>query len=185
MNLFIGGYSRGAAIGGIIASKLLENCSYFNENNLCAVLFACPNYSKSDIVHDNVFIINNPADIVATVPLTKWGFRCEGVVVNLLLNKKIVNLINNPNLLEKEEFSALLLAIFHLCDELELREDFTKISKADFNHLKIDMDRVYSILVYEWVRYLRHLYKFHPYMLSIAIRINPFDKDASIYVDDE
>ena len=40
---------------------------------------------------------------------------------NLLINKRefIVGLLNNPNLLEKEEFSKLLTAILHLDEELE------------------------------------------------------------------
>lgn len=104
-----------------------------------------------------------------------------------LISKRefLISLINNSNLLEKEEFSELILATFHLCEELELREDITQVSKADFIHLVGDMNRVYNCLIYEWVRYLKHLKKHHPYMISLSIRTNPFDKESSIYVIDE
>lgn len=96
----------------------------------------------------------------------------------------LMGLINNSNLLEKEEFSALLLSVFHLCEELDYRNDVDKLSDADFKHLVGDMDRVYASLVYEWLRYLKHLKKFYPYMISIAIRTNPFDNEASVYFKD-
>lgn len=104
-----------------------------------------------------------------------------------LINEKdfLISLINNPNILEKEEFSDLILATFHLCEELEFREDLSQVNKPDFIHLTEDMNRVYNCLIYEWVRYLKHLKKNHPYMISLAIRTNPFDKESSIYVSDD
>ena len=103
---------------------------------------------------------------------------------DLLVNKRdfIVGLINNPNLLEKEEFSGLLNAILHLDEELEHRPDLSKVSDIDFNHLNGDMQRVYNKLVYEWVYYLKYLHKNYPYMIALIIRTNPFDKDADVYV---
>ncbi len=94
----------------------------------------------------------------------------------------IINLINNPNLLEKDEFSRLLLALLHLDEELSRRGELTNISDADFSHLIGDISRVYSHLIYEWVYYLRYLNKFYPYMISLAIRTNPFDCDADIHI---
>ena len=105
-------------------------------------------------------------------------------LTDLLVNKRefIINLINNPNLLEKEEFSGLANAILHLDEELEHRKDFALVNDADFAHLNGDMQRVYSKLVYEWVYYLKYLYKHYPYMIALIIRTNPFDEDASVYV---
>lgn len=94
----------------------------------------------------------------------------------------IINLIDNPNLLEKDEFSGLLLALLHLDEELSRREDLSNICDSDFNHLIGDIGRVYNHLVYEWVYYLRYLNKFYPYMISLAIRTNPFDCKADIHV---
>ena len=94
----------------------------------------------------------------------------------------IINLINNPNLLEKEEFTGLINAILHLDEELEHRKDLSLVTDADFGHLNGDMQRVYNKLVYEWVYYLKYLYKNYPYMIALIIRTNPFDEDAEVYV---
>lgn len=93
-----------------------------------------------------------------------------------------ISLINNSNLLEKDEFSNLLLSILHLDEELTRRGNFENISDIDFNHLKGDISRVYSNLVYEWVYYLRYLNRFYPYMISLAIRTNPFDCDVDVHI---
>lgn len=103
---------------------------------------------------------------------------------NLLIEKRefIVGLINNPNLLEKEEFSGLLIAILHLDEELEHRQDLSQVSDIDFNHLNGDMERIYNKLVHEWIYYLRYLNKHYPYMIALIIRTNPFDANADVYV---
>lgn len=105
--------------------------------------------------------------------------------LNELLTSKrefIINLINNPNLLEKEEFTGLINAILHLDEELEHRKDLSLVTDADFAHLNGDMHRVYNKLIHEWVYYLRYLNKHYPYMIALIIRTNPFDEDAEVYV---
>lgn len=94
----------------------------------------------------------------------------------------LIRLLENPNLLEKDSFSNLLLAIFHLGDELERRKTLENIPESDYKHLLGDIDRVYSNLIYEWVNYLHYLKDHYPYMFSIVIRTNPFDKNSDIYV---
>ena len=105
--------------------------------------------------------------------------------LRILLSSKrefIINLINNPNLLEKEEFTELINAILHLDEELEHRKDLNLVTDADFGHLNGDMQRVYNKLVHEWVYYLKYLYKNYPYMIALVVRTNPFDEDADVYV---
>ena len=94
----------------------------------------------------------------------------------------IVSLINNPNLLEKEEFTELINSILHLDEELEHRKDLNLVTDADFAHLNGDMKRVYDKLVYEWVYYLKYLHKHYPYMIALVVRTNPFDETAEVYV---
>lgn len=103
---------------------------------------------------------------------------------DLLINKRefIIGLLNNPNLLEKEEFSGLLTAILHLDEELEHRPDLSKVSDIDFNHLNGDMERIYNKLIHEWIYYLRYLNKHYPYMIALIVRTNPFDENADAYV---
>ena len=104
----------------------------------------------------------------------------------LLVSKRefIVSLINNQNLLEKEEFSSLLNAILHLDEELEHRKDLSLVTDADFAHLNGDMQRVYNIIIHEWVYYLKYLHKHYPYMIALIIRTNPFDDTACVYVSE-
>ena len=123
-------------------------------------------------------------DFQADIPVEKREEFLENLRT-LLESKRefIINLINNPNLLEKEEFTELTNAILHLDEELVHRSDLALVSDADFGHLNGDMQRVYNKLVYEWVYYLKYLYKNYPYMIALIIRTNPFDEDASVYVN--
>ena len=45
-----------------------------------------------------------------------------------------------------------------------------------------DINRVYAILVREWIHYLRHLKERYPYLFSFAVRTNPFNQTASVIV---
>ena len=88
-------------------------------------------------------------------------------------------LLENPNLLEHESFTELLLAVFHLLEELVCREDLSRLPLSDVTHIAGDAKRVYGLLVLEWLDYLKHLKDNYPYLFSLAIRLNPFDKNAS------
>ena len=94
----------------------------------------------------------------------------------------LVGLIENPNILEKDSFSNLILAIFHLEDELKYRIQPEEVDIADFRHIVGDIDRVYSKLTLEWLKYLEFLNKHYPYMSSIALRTNPFNPNKDIHV---
>jgi len=91
----------------------------------------------------------------------------------------MLRLLENPNLLEHDSFSDMLLAVFHLTEELAQRSDLTRLSPADRKHLTEDILRVYSRLTGEWLAYMEHLRKNYPYLFSLAMRTNPFDPQAS------
>jgi len=98
-----------------------------------------------------------------------------------LLGKRdlLLRLLENPILLEHESFTDLLWAIHHLTEELIHRKDFASLPESDLNHLRGDIKRVYTALVTAWLSYMKHLKESYPYLFSLAIRINPFDKNAS------
>lgn len=100
---------------------------------------------------------------------------------SLLIEKRdfLLRLLENPNLLEHESFTDLLWAAFHLTDELVNRVDLTRLPAADYDHLSGDMKRAYTLLIYEWLAYMRHLRSRYPYLFSLAVRLNPFDPNAS------
>ncbi|MBN2589887.1 MAG: hypothetical protein JXA96_08485 [Sedimentisphaerales bacterium] len=94
----------------------------------------------------------------------------------------LLRLLENPNLLEHEEFTELLWAVFHLAEELSYRESVTDLPETDFRHLSGDIKRAYSLLVREWLAHMEHLKNDYPYLFSLAIRTNPFDSNASVEV---
>jgi hypothetical protein len=96
----------------------------------------------------------------------------------------LLALLENPNLLEHETFTDLLQAVFHLTEELDRRKEITNLSLADYHHLAGDINRVYNLLIYEWLQYMEHLMINYPYLYSLAMRMNPFDPEASIEIQD-
>jgi len=91
----------------------------------------------------------------------------------------LLRLLENPNLLEHESFTDLLQSVFHLTEELVSREDLGALPASDRQHLAGDMARVSSYLAGAWLDYMKHLEKNYPYLFSLAVRTNPFDRDAS------
>ena len=107
-------------------------------------------------------------------------FRLKGFVVSQ--RNFLLRLIENPNLLEHETFTELLLAYFHLIEELSLRIVISPLIESDLKHIAGDAGRVYALLVTEWVAYMKHLLNNYPYLFSLAMRTNPFDERASVEV---
>jgi hypothetical protein len=94
----------------------------------------------------------------------------------------LIKMLENPVLLEHESFTDLLQATFHLAEELHKRTDISLCPETDIRHLEGDINRVYPLLVAEWLSYLKHLKGNYPYLFSLAMRTNPFDRDAEIFV---
>jgi hypothetical protein len=91
----------------------------------------------------------------------------------------LLGLLENPNLLEHETFTELLWAVFHLSEELAVRGDLRNLPPTDANHIAGDIKRAHTILVVEWLAYMKHLKRDYPYLFSFAVRTNPFDPNAS------
>jgi hypothetical protein len=87
--------------------------------------------------------------------------------------------LENPTLLEHESFTELLRSVFHLTEELANREALTQLPDTDYQHLAGDIKRAYILLVHQWFDYMKHLKDNYPYLFSLAMRANPFDRDAS------
>lgn len=100
---------------------------------------------------------------------------------DFLLKKRefLMRLLENPNLLEHDSFSNLLLAVFHLTEELTHRTDLSRLSAADQEHLAGDVQRSYVLLIREWLAYMSHLKANYPYLFHLALRTNPFDPLAT------
>lgn len=104
---------------------------------------------------------------------------CEGAdkqqLKAFLVSKRsfLVGLLENQNLLEHEQFTDLLWAVFHLVEELDARETLTGMPASDLDHLSGDIKRAFGYLSREWIFYMKHLKDDYPYLFSLAVRLNP------------
>jgi hypothetical protein len=90
----------------------------------------------------------------------------------------MIRMMENPNLLEHESFTDMLLAALHLGEELIARSRLRTATEKDCLHLAGDMSRAYNALIVEWLSYMRHLKREYPYLYSLAVRTNPFNPEA-------
>jgi hypothetical protein len=109
--------------------------------------------------------------------------RCGDLVAmrGMLIGHRefLLRLLENPNLLEHDTFTNLLMAVFHLTEELAARSDVRQLSETDRLHIANDIKRVYSLLTAEWLDYMEHLRENYPFLFSFAMRTNPFDPAAA------
>ncbi len=126
---------------------------------------------SAKMIKEFPFAANDNADLLAEMKL-------------LLINEKLylLQMFNNPNLLEHDTFTDMLWALFHLIDELENRDELQGLPVTDINHLSGDIVRAYTLLIYEWIIYMKHLKNRYPYLWSLAVRKNPFNQDASVII---
>jgi hypothetical protein len=107
----------------------------------------------------------------------------EALRVLLVSRREILTaLMANPAVLEHDRFSDLLISAFHVAEELAARQDLGALPPDDAAHLAVDVERVYPLLVAEWLTYLGHLQEDYPHLFSLAARTNPFDPRADIHV---
>ena len=104
----------------------------------------------------------------------------EGVRMFLLGKRDfLLRLLENPNLLEHESFTDVLWAVFHLAEELRAREDLQSLPDEDQQHLCNDIRRAYVQMASQWLEYMEHMKRSYPYLFSLALRTNPFNRSAS------
>jgi hypothetical protein len=126
----------------------------------------------------------------AAKKLKEYSFKIDQKKLDLLKLKGFVmskrdfllGLLENPNLLEHESFTELLLAYFHLIEELAARTVISPLKENDLKHITGDSNRVYVLLAAQWIEYMKHLGRNYPYLFSLAIRTNPFDKEATVEI---
>lgn len=92
----------------------------------------------------------------------------------------LIRMIENPNLLEHDTFTDMLLAVFHVAEELLARDMFEEDSKADMVHLSHDIQRAFKRLLIQWIEYMRHLHVEYPYLYCLMVRKNPFFKKEAL-----
>lgn len=173
LNMVIGAFFSEVGI------SLLKNLKEFNSDseNLSQNLLVDNNWSQKKF--------GETRKVIRTIDY-KIDIQ-KGDLENLrvfLLDKRafLLGLLENPNLLEHEDFTELLWAVFHLTEELSHRRTVQGLPQSDYQHLSGDAKRAYTLLVVEWLSYMQHLKDSYPYLFSLAVRTNPFNPDASIEV---
>ena len=133
---------------------------------------------------------NEKARASAVRRLSAHSYSINSARVDLAVTKEflssrrtfLLRLLENPNLLEHEAFTALLRAALHIAEELDYRESLEDLPASDQEHLAGDLRRAYAVLVRQWLDYLWFIKKAYPYLFSLAVRTNPFDRKASAVV---
>lgn len=165
MNMVIGAfYSE-------VGTKLIKYCAKYDKDykdNKCSLHFS-NDWTSKDFDQAAIFIKNKAFRIDLKL------YSVEELKSFLLIKRNfLLNLLGNPVLLEHDTFTDLLWSIFHITDEFLFRKDLTNLSDEDYSHLSIDLERVYSLLIYEWIFYVKHIKTNYPYLFSLSLRENPF-----------
>lgn len=97
-------------------------------------------------------------------------------IKDFLMSKRdfLLNLLGNPVLLEHDTFTDLLWSIFHINEEFMFRKSLKGLSSEDYAHLSKDLQRVYGLLIYEWIYYIKHTKNRYPYLFVLTQKENPF-----------
>ena len=97
-----------------------------------------------------------------------------------LLNEKRMTLLviaSNPSLLEHEDFTDMLWAIFHLNDELVYRGQIDELPQTDLIHLNVDAERVLKETLVNWLCHLEFLHRNIRIFISLKYTAIHFKRD--------
>ena len=164
--------------------------TFFSEIGTGLLVYLSNADPKLDSIKKDLIMTNNWSEEefnTVNKHLKKYEYRIDILKIDLsdlrshLIEKRdfLLRLLENPVLLEHESFTELLRAVFHLTEELQSREDILNLPESDYQHLGGDIKRAYSLLVNQWLDYMKYLKVSYPYLFSLAMRTNPFDKEAS------
>ncbi len=173
MNMVIG------AFFSEVGTPLLKFFSAFDTNakTICKDLIVCDDWSPEHFTQMRAELQKHDYKVDSRTGDLKG-------IQSFLVDKRgfLLGLLENPNLLEHEDFTELLWAVFHLAEELSHRANVKKLSEADYRHLAGDIERASALLTREWLAHMEHLKSDYPYLFSLAARTNPFNPEASAEV---
>lgn len=142
-----------------------------------SVLIVSNNWSDAEFQHARTILEKH------TYNLDSGSLPIEDLRAFLMHHRGfLLSLLENPLLIEHDSFTPLLQALFHLTEELTVRDHLSDLPQTDYTHLSGDINRVYRLILIEWLTYMQFLKKNYPYLFSLAMRQNPFDQHASVIV---
>ena len=161
-----------------VGSSLIQNFSHFNTN---FQKFKQGFGFEQDLIHrDKVKLLNFVSNFDYEID-SRAGDLLELKKVLTIKKSYILSMFENPNLVEHDHFTDMLWSVYHVLDELENRNTFTGLPENDMDHLSLDIERAYQLVIKEWVEYMIHLKKEYPYLFSLAIRKSPFSDNKIIF----
>jgi hypothetical protein len=173
LNMVVGVFF--SEVGNTLIRKLLH--SYESNDEITKTFSVSNTWTQEDFKR-----VRASAAIISATP---GGNSIDFDELKAFLTSKrefLLTLLENQNLIEHEEFSDLLWAIFHLTEELEARHSVSNLSGTDLHHLEGDIGRLYGHLLYQWLTYVEHLKNKYPYLFSLTVRMSPFLDNPSAAV---
>ena len=167
--------------------------SFFSEVGTLLLTYFSDFDPELAAIRKHLIVTNNWSDeefVAVSKRLRNYDYKVEIRKIDMeglkgfLVSKRdfLLRLLENPALLEHETFTELLRSVFHFSEELERREKVTGLPDSDYEHLTDDVNRAYTLLVQQWLDYVKYLKNNYPYLFSLAMRTNPFDQTASPFV---
>ncbi len=89
-------------------------------------------------------------------------------------HKYFLKVIENPALMDHEGFTDLILAMYHLWEELDFRTDLYQLSDRDRQTLCALTGQIYRLLTREWLLNVCYTKRHHESRFAVAVRTNPF-----------
>lgn len=156
---------------------------FFNEIGYCLMSLLISGDDEIKALVNNFDDLDTVENLIETynykIDFKKIDF--DSLQSLLIKNKEIlIALISNPNILEHETFTDLLMAVSHLRDELVFRQG-RPLSDDDKLHIQNDLIRMYKFITLQWISYLKHLKEFYPYLYKGAIQLNPFTHNLCLF----
>ena len=170
LNMVIGAFF--SEVGTELLRRLLT--CFETSKEICQQLAVNPDWTHSDFKKAVAF-----ASVLEDKPHCLYIDLEE--LRTFLVEKRafLLRLLENPNLLEHEDFTPLLWATFHLAEELEARQSMGNLPETDLEHIAGDIKRVYGHLAAQWVTYVEHLKLNYPFLFSLVARTHPFQECPS------
>lgn len=158
--------------------------SFFRDFGTELIEAMLPYANKSDILNriasiDQSWTENDYMKASADLKANGVGTHCSkedflAIKQVLLRNKAHLQTVSsNSVLLEHEDLTDMLWAIFHITDELTLRGDLSSAGSADLAHLNEDTERALTGLLVNWLCHMNHIKTEFPYLYLLDVAKNP------------
>ncbi|MFC1872921.1 hypothetical protein ACFLYV_04330 [Chloroflexota bacterium] len=170
MNMAIGTYF--SEIGNYLLGYMLSFFS--NRDEISAIMNVQAKWTKDDFKKAIDFAFHLKTEFnITSAQLNNLKETLSG------RRDFILRMLENPNLLEHDRFTDMLWALTHLVEELEARPSLENLPKADYQHICVDIQRLYDYLTSEWLDYIMHLKANYPFLYSYILRTHPFQENPS------